>query len=273
MNDLKLADLEKRASLLDAREKFISQKEKLLDDSERILKIEVLDKQIEAKEAILNDVQMRIDSLVKTYEHKKAGVDEETRLIGVSVDQMRRKEESLTKVYTQLQHDVGAKRRELNDIKDEITLSKKYAKEQEQVVNKTVNEWNSTLTEFQQEASLIQADKNKISSDIIRLEQEKLSKETELEEVQIKLNSLTEKYEERAASYRKDLKELDNRVSARQDDFDMIEVKNKARLKDVETREKSTRLKEISLMNKERELLQKENRLKMNYELASLNYE
>ena len=272
-NDLRSADLDAQNSILEAREKRISERERLLDAPELIKRVNVLEKQIVAKQDVLKGLNDKIDEASQQYETKKGTLQSELDGLQTSIDRENKTTSSLTVKVSDIEREMKKKRALLNSLKQEVIDTRKYNKEQERVVERTVSEWNSRLAEFQQEVDLVQSDKNKLSKDIIRLEQEKVTINDEVIELDNKYISLEEAYNRRAASYREDLKKIDILIDEKQTRLEQMEIKAKIFMKDIETREKSIRLKEVAINNNEQEYIRKEKRLKMNYGLSGLDWD
>ena len=99
-------------------------------------------------------------------------------------------------------------RAESRRLQQEIKDSKKYLKEQGEIVEDTIAEWNTQLVEFGTEIQAVQEEKNKITADIFNLEQERNVLSREVKTIENKLSLLDTSYENKVTEYRTHLKEL-----------------------------------------------------------------
>lgn len=254
-----------------ARENAINKRQKIFDETEA--KLEVLKKQIKAKDDILAARTIDFDTFVVASNEKIASLkaQEETVLKFIKL-----KQDSLIEVKNQettLNNSIRLRKTELNEVKSQIKESNDYRDEQGRIVENTIAEWNSILVEFRKEADLIQEEKNKLSKDIIRLEQDKTTLVIEVDKEEAKLEALYDSYEQKVEQYKASLRALDTEVSQKRNELDSVINATNMRLKEVETREKSIKLKEGNINRIASELDQKERRLKMNYGIADIAWE
>ena len=273
-------DLEKKSRELDDREQDLNRKESLLEREKNLEKVQalyadtetkliVLNKQIKAKQDVLQAHADELDTLsVKSQEE---------------VDRLRLKEDSvkksiviqetiLTKLKVQdaqIQTQTKRAKTELVNLQGQVKETKTYRDEQSRLAEDTIAQWNSDLVEFRKEADDIQFEKNKLSADIIRLEQDRTTLTLEVHTIEQKLESLDGVYESKVEEYKSNLRTFELQKEDKQRVFDSLFNSYDMRLKEVETREKSVRLKEGSLNTRQHDLDQKERRLKM---ITSIDY-
>jgi chromosome segregation ATPase len=120
---------------------------------------------------------------------------------------------SLAKEELRLIASIKDKKHQIATLTRELRDAKRYQKEQELVVEQTVSIWSSQLTEFQAEANVVQTEKNKLSGDIIRLEQEREALADEAKALEDKVLKLDELYAKRVQRYRADLLRLDEEIA------------------------------------------------------------
>lgn len=263
---------QKRSDDLDVREKWISEKEKLLDDSERVAKLEVLDKQIEAKQKVLylkNQAILDIDDQLKTKEadYKELWADIES-LKNTKITHNDAVNAQAIKLKT-LNSNLS---KQNNTLKSDIQANKTYLRDQEEVVNNTIAEWNVRLNELQQEADDIETQKTQQLVILTRFDQDKTDVENVIEKLADKLDYLQVMYDEKAAILRDQLKTLELEIAAQIKDRDESVILAEIREKNLVAREKSVKIKEVVLKKTEYNLGQKEKKLKSDYGLAGLDY-
>lgn len=259
-----------REGLLE-REKALEKRQKVFDESET--KLDVLNKQIKFKEAILSTHTFELEKLIQdieeaTIQYKKLS-DSHKEAVALQNKVLA----NLGHQESQKNSEIKAKKAELADLQAQVKETKKYRDDQAKIVENTIAEWNSTLVEFRKEADAIQEDKNKLSADIIRLEQDKTSMIIEDKKLEGKLEALAQQYEDKVEVYKSELRTLDIQVKDRQREYEGIVTSLEMRKKEVETKEKSFKLKEQAVNAREYTLDQKERRLKMNYGIAGIDYE
>jgi len=273
-------DLEKKSRELDDREQDLNRKESLLEREKNLEKVQalyaetetkliVLNKQIKAKQDVLQAHTDELDTLsVKSQEE---------------ADRLRLKEDSIKKSIViqetilskskvqdaQLQIQIKRAKTELVNLQAQVKETKDYRDEQSRLAEDTIAQWNSDLVEFRKEADDIQFEKNKLSADIIRLEQDRTMITVEVNSIEQKLESLDGVYESKVEEYKSSLRTFELQREEKQRVFDSLSNSYDMRLKEVETREKSVRLKEGSLNTRQHDLDQKERRLKM---ITSIDY-
>lgn len=273
----KSKDLEERERVLSAREGLL-EREKALEKRQKVfddvaLKLEVLKKQIKAKEDILAARNIEVEDLSISSQTK---LDELYAKESVAKQTLEVQGKLLTGLKNQealITNSIKSKKSDLATLQGQIKESRDYLNEQATIVENTINDWNSTLTEFHKEAENLQLEKNKISADIIRLEQDKLSIAKETRKEEEKLEALNDQYDTTAEEYKSNLKELDALVTDKKNKADNYQNVYDMKKKEIEVRERSVRLKEGTTNQRMLELDQKERRLKMNYGVAGMNYE
>lgn len=254
-----------------ARENAINKRQKIFDETEA--KLEVLKKQIKAKEDILASRSIDLDDFIIQATEEISSLKAQKNVVLQSISAQ---EETLSKF--RIQHDgivtdIKVKKRELTELQEQIKETKRYRDEQAKLTEDTIAGWNSNLVEFRAEVDIIQDEKDKLSKDIIRLEQDKTAITIEVDREQSNLEALAGAYEDKATLYKVSLRSLDTEVSQKRNELEGIINAAQMKLKEVETREKSVRLKEGNVNQRQAELDQKERRLKMNYGIASIDYE
>jgi len=273
-------ELEQKSRELDDREQDLNRKESLLEREKNLEKVQalyaetetkliVLNKQIKAKQDILQAHTDELDSLsVKSQKEADGLRVKETSLKQAIVIQ----EAVLSKLKAQdpqLQTQIKRTKTELANLQDQVRETKAYRDEQCTLAEDTIAHWNSDLVEFRKEADDIQFEKNKLSADIIRLEQDRSTMTVEINSIEQKLESLDGAYELKVEEYKSNLRTFEIQKEDKQRTFDSLSNSYDMRLKEVETREKSVRLKEGSLNTRQHDLDQKERRLKM---ITSIDY-
>jgi len=273
-------ELEQKSRELDDREQDLKRKESLLEREKNLEKVQALYAETETKIVVLNkQIKAKQDVL-------QAHTDELDTLSAKSqeeADRLRLREDSIKKSIViqetilskskvqdaQLQTQIKRAKTELVNLQGQVKETKDYRDEQSRLAEDTIAQWNSDLVEFRKEADDIQFEKNKLSGDIIRLEQDRTTITLEVNSIEQKLESLDGAYESKVEEYKSNLRTFDIQKEDKQRVFDSLSNSYDMRLKEVETREKSVRLKEGSLNTRQHDLDQKERRLKM---ITSIDY-
>lgn len=270
---LSLEDLQKRSKALDLREALLEKKSRDLDETEANSRIEILNKQIEAKKKVLDNYNDEILKLDKRLESKTEEVNFSTAELDKSADYKKSFLKELETKKSELEVNNSTLKKENEALKKSISENKKYLSEQEKIVDETVADWNARLTGFQKEADDIEDLKTKTNQDIIRLEQEKTLISREVDTIQEKLTQLDYTYEERASELRGKLQAIEKEISDRKKYLDELNVTNDIRERNLSTREKAVKVKEVVLKRTEQDLQRKERKLRMDYGLAGETYE
>lgn len=273
----KSRELEEREHSLNLRENLL-EREKALEKRQRVFneaeaKLDVLNKQIKAKQDVLASHEIEMDESIKKSKElvDKLHTQEEN-----ARKQTKIQEELLKKLKlqeTSVQSSIQTKKTDLNDIRSQIKDSKDYLADQERLTTNTINEWNVTLQEFRNEADAIQKEKNKLSADIIRLDQKGVELTVEIDKQKSNLDALKNTYEQKVSIYKSDLKDLDVKLQNKKNELDRLITSADMRRIELETREKSLKLKEGNVNRRERELDQKERRLKGAYGMAEIPWD
>ena len=284
MSSLQPQDLEKKAreladkeKVLNAREDLVSRenalnkRQKVFDEAEA--KIDVLTKQIKAKEDIIASRTIDFDTFVTSANERIESLKVREETVKNAISERQKTLADIKTQETNVSLSIKQRKNELAEVKEQIKEALHYKEEQEKLVENTIAEWNSILVEFRKEADLIQDEKNKLSSDIIRLEQDKSALAIDMNKEQSRLESLYEAYELKADEYKAKLRILDTDISAKRNELGSVINATDMRVKEVETREKSVKLKEGNLTRRASELDQKERRLKMNYGIADIAWQ
>lgn len=259
-----------REDLLE-REKALEKRQKVFNDAET--KLDVLNKQIKAKEDILarrnvelEDAVLESTKKIDNLKSKEAAVKRAIKAEEDVLTQTKRKE-------TGIESSIRNKKIELDGIQLQIKESKEYLKSQEKLTENTISDWNVTLQEFRNEADSIQREKNKLSADIIRLDQDKMNLTVEVTKIQTDLDKLHDTYTQKVEIYKRGLHDLDIETNNKKNEFQEFDTMFTMRRTELDTREKSLRLKEGSVKAKELELDQKERRLKGAYGMAEIPWD
>lgn len=271
--NIQVDDLERRSKALDLREALLNDKERKLDETEATARILVLDKQIEAKRAILdkyNDNILIVDDKYQAgfvvLETKKVELENLTASKEKYLATLEGKKYSLESELTRL-------RTTRDDVKQEIRSSQDYLKSQEETVNETIATWNAQLTGFQQEANEIQDGKVKMLEDSVRVEQRKIELEHDIEGLQDKLDKIASVYEDKVIGYRADLEGMDTQLNNKNKELYEINILQDIRERNLAGREKAVKVKEVVTARNERELAQKERKLRGDYNRAGLDFD
>lgn len=214
-----LLDLEKKSRELDEREESLKRKESLLEREkslERVqalyaeteIKVTILNKQIKAKQDILQAHTDELDTLSAKYqeESNRLRLKEDSIKKAISVQEAIL---SKSKVQNaQLETQIKRSKTELTNLQDQVKETKDYRDEQSKLAEDTIAQWNSDLVAFRKEADDIQFEKNKLSADIIRLEQDRTTITLEVNALEQKLESLDETYASKVEEYKNSLKSL-----------------------------------------------------------------
>lgn len=257
-----------------AREKAFKIKEASLvkAESEAAIRLTVIDKQIAAKEKLIESVNDQNEGARRDYRNQIDSLTDDKNEV---IKQIQAKQLELAAIDKKLAIQetlLEGKKSDQSLIQQEIKDLKQYFKDQERITEETIQEWNSTLVEFRKEADIVQGEKNKISADIIHMEQDKIVLSKELDEQSEKLEALILSYELKTAEYRGQLKEMDDKLLAKKTELDVHMATYETSKKDIETRTKSLTLKENDIKTRSSVLDQKERRLKMLYGNAGLDY-
>lgn len=284
MNHDQSADLEKKSRELEQREQALNARENLLEREKALekrqkvfddatTKLDVLNKQIKAKQAVLDGINEQIEIDSKGYKDKLASLKAQETAIKQAIATKEGVEQATLKKIDAVNMLIKEKNTELQTIKDHIKESKEYRDEQASIVEATINEWNDTLKDFQREAENLQKEKNVLSADIIRLEQEKTAMAVDTHKEETRLQALGETYEAKAEEYRRNLKSLDGELTDAQNRLSSLNHAQAMKVKELEVREKAISLKQVDIQRRTLELDQKERRLRNNYNMADMNYE
>lgn len=273
-------DLEKKSRELEDREKSLNLRENLLEREKALekrqkvfaeaeTKLDVLNKQIKAKQDVLqvhtNELSTMAQKSQEEVERLRAREDTIKRAIEIQDKLLSAAKVQESQVLVQIKK----YKTELINLQEQTRETKAYRDEQSKLAEDTIAQWNSDLVGFRQEADVIQNEKNKLSADIIRLEQDKSVMVIEVKAMEQKLERLDETYAQKVEEYKSNLRTFELQKDEKQRVFDSLSNSYDMRLKEVETREKSVRLKEGSLTTREHDLDQRERRLKM---VTSIDY-
>jgi len=250
-------------AVLNKQEELLKERERLLDvklgeQAELETQIEVLKKQADAKQAILNQINEGIEAqrrvlteAERDYQSKIAEldslIDEKMALVTSTQVKIGEKEGLL--------HKVIASRDEVNkDIKER----KDYLSEQEKTVNETIAEWNAQLNDFKAQAKDASEEKTKILTEIVTLDQQKTTISHEIEDVEEKLASLDELYLTQLDEKKAELSRLDNQISEKNNALGSLSAQTEVLEQGLKTRESEIKLREIAYLKKDNDLRQKE---------------
>lgn len=283
-NDLKSADLEKKLRQLEDRESALNQRENILEREKQVIarekvfsdaesKLDVLNKQIKAKELILSQRNDEIENAANTHLVKKSEFEAKTKANDKALKVQQQLIADATNSYKSVCSTIKEKEKLLKSIKDEISDSKSYLAEQESISENIISEWNMRLTEFAKESDIIRDEKNKLSADIIRLEQEKSALKDECQKIEDNLDNLSDSYDKKVDEYKEKLRVLNDKCIDKQNEYDGLSNAIESRELAIAAGEKSLRLRLYSIGIKERELEQKERRLKANFGMSGIDYE
>jgi chromosome segregation ATPase len=266
-------DLQRRSKELDLREALLNEKERQLDEAEATSRVEVLMKQIEAKEKFLDTYNDKILAADKRLKGVTDSLDSKVSALAVTEQSKIKYLDGLDSKKQVLLNEITNLRSERDDIKEQIKERKQYYEQQEIGVNHAIADWNSQLTGFQKEADGIAESKRKLLEDTIRLEQDKATVQSELETLSDKRGRIANIYEEKVAEYRLSLEQLDTQVSDKRKQMAELDTLQEIRERALLAREKSVRVKEVVMARTERELYNKEKKLRGDYNRTGLNFD
>lgn len=267
---------DQKSKSLDQRERDLVEREKLLDDSARLVHIEeleatidVLDSQIEIKDATKDNLDKQIERL------RKSVIDEQTRTdIGISglKKTISKYQDDLNLLVTKrerVEEEIAGFNHDLKLIRDDIKNQNQYLKEQEESVNNAISEWNIQLNDLHAEAEKIDLQKKAAASQITVLIQQQQEMETTLEFSAQKAQQLTEAYENKKHQYAEELSVIKQEKLNEETSLSQLNVNLQKRIKDLDTKEQSLKIKKSSLINLENDLAEREERLQMRLGMLS----
>lgn len=266
-------DLAKRNKDLDLREALLNERERKLDAAEKEGRIAILDKQIEAKQEVIDGLNTKILTLDKRLDEKAESVKSRmSELDGLETS----KKAALAKLdgkKAELEADLTLIKAQVDDLKSQIKEREDYLARQEQQVDEAVANWNDKLNQIKFELESAQKDLTRVLEDKIRIEAERDTIASSIAGWEQKAIDIEYAYNDKAAAYRDDLKNLDAQVTQRKNWLEEQRTVHTLKEKDLESREKSLEVQQVVNNRKERELQQKERKLKMDYNLAGMEWE
>lgn len=278
-NQLASADLQKRSKELDLREETILERERILDTSSKLAEIKTLNAQITILQSKIKVKEEQLDGLAKTLFGEIEGFEKLVTThkyqLGVLQTAIDAKQAELAqiaaRVVTSNKINDGAKGK-LAEINMEIKEAKQYLREQEKLVSDTISDLQVELANQVRAAEGDQQIKRELSTDIVRLGQEKSSLVEENDLWTDKLKALEETYQIKLSERRDALDDLDQAIANKELHVAALERDMAIREQSLVTREKSLSLKEAANTRLENELGQKDRRLQQLYGTAGIDY-
>jgi hypothetical protein len=176
--------------------------------------------------------------------------------------------------YDQL--DIESKAKDLRDslkvLNQNVADRKTYLIEQENLISKTITEWNEQLSAIKSEAGLTEAGRTRLLIEVVQQEQRRDELVIEIGGLENKLLSLTQAYETRAKDYRTRLQTLDTEAQTKTQYIGELQTKLEARIKAVVLREQTVAINEATQSQEREELDQRERKLRLDYRLAHKEY-
>jgi chromosome segregation ATPase len=245
----------------------------LLNNDEFLSKIEILDKQITQKTSIIKSLESDIINLESKLQTASDNSDKEISKLADLID-LKRNELTITKrALDNAQEDVKESRKSLKSIRDDIKNQTTYFNEEQLKINEIINKWNDQLREFQEADNEVKVKRESVNRDIIRLEQDKIDLETSVKTIESRSVELDGQYQIKAKNYRDQLQTIKNSVQQGEQNLLELELKNKARIEALDTREQSIVIREQALQQGELNILSREKRLNMKLGLSKLSIE
>ena len=255
---------------LDILNKKIKARNEIADDAEA--RLIVIGEQIKAKNIELNRANQELDDFREACKEEEKS--HQLKINNLNA-QFNTKEGQLKEIDTRLEsrRQQSIQLNKDNDVVlTQIKDNKQYLKNQEDIVNDTVAEWNAQLVEFRQEAESLQDEKNKLLTSTVRLEEDKKILDESLVEADNKLRELEKVYKEAVDEYKKELHVLANKVTEKKNELVALDRSLESRVKAIETKESEILVKQAALDKREADLNAKEQRLRSNFALSGLEY-
>ena len=245
----------------------MAEREALLDDTARIAALELLDKQIIVKQDIYDNLQKKINTLDKNVIKAKTIYDDRTQEYDKSITKQQNMYNGLVANQEKLTEAINSAHKKLQEVTAEIVAQKKYLKDQEQVVNDTVADWNGQLTGMQAEVDALQDAKSVILADRIQMEQSKQVKLDEITALEQKAKTLQEVFDRNMQHAKIELSEVQNMIQQENNRLGEISQTIKSRLETINSREQALQIIDRAQQAKELDLSERERRLNMQLNL------
>lgn len=203
---LRQADLLRRSKELDAREEYLTERERLIESGP--LDLKVLEETIRVKTAQLEKIKesflskqawytTRLDNLqTKLEEGKKEVLEAANKVQSLTINHLRLVKDRLEPTLDKLK-----------EVESEISSRQTYLKDQERLISETIDEGNAALRGIGYEIQAAQEDKDEVKQEIADLEQKKT-------DVAFELVQLEERHKQDVFNNQQDLDELTQEVQA-----------------------------------------------------------
>lgn len=235
---------------------------------EREQRLMVLDKQIDVQKKRLREAQDNFAAAEAITVMKLTATEEKTERAEDRLDVIKQDYKQFVTDKEQLQQEIGSLKLTKNDLTNEINSNKKYLKGQETLVNDTIASLNVQLQEFEQEGKDLETKRQKVSVDIMQLEQQVTETRIKQDVEQARLNELETTYNETAKDYKAQLQDLDHLIDEAGEKAIHFDQMNQKHIHELEVREKVVTVKENALSVKEKELADKEKSLNVRSQLS-----
>src|SRR5574343_428451 len=232
LSKLQASQAEKQRKLADQQNQ---EKAALLDDSEALHALKLLDAQIEVKEGMVAEVETKLAETRKLYDRQVRAIEtlkeKELELLG--------RKGALETDVKNLEARLSRARRAYEDLQKSIREQREYLKNQEAIVEETVNNWNDQLRDFAQAGKEAEERKTAVLTETLRLENDRQELDRLLNDAAERLEGLETAYTAKVEEYRANLEiakqEAASVVQGREQRLLEIDQRVKARLAVVDT--------------------------------------
>jgi len=247
-----------------------SQLKALLDDKEYITKIEILDKQISQKESMIKELDKSLIEYREKVKNSSDDTDEKLDSLNGLLSAKAEEIKLANKVKDNVSQEIKNAKKSLKDVQLEIRDQTIYFNEQEVKINEIVNKWNNQLRDFKEADDEVKLKRETINRDILRLSNDKESLESDIRLTELKNIELDELYTTKASGYKENLNVVKREIQDGEQKLLELDLKSKARLETIETRENSLTIRERTLQQNELNLSSREKKLNMKLGLSQV---
>lgn len=246
------ADLVLQSKELDAREAFLNERERIIESSPFDLK--VLEETIAVKKGQLEQIKETFKKKEAWYKTRLDGLEHEVTDKEVELTDTTDELLDVTELISSYEIQTKAANSDLHSIEKQIATRQQYLKDQERLIEETIDEGNAALRGISYEIQAAQEQKDVAKAELADVETRKTDVAFELMELEERLKQDKFDYEQEIDAVKKELADERKNVGQIHAEYDLVSANISDKLRQLEIKEKEIMTKQSALIRERNEL-------------------
>lgn len=245
-------EADRRVKELDVREAFLKEWEAFLKSAP--ISIIVLKQSLIAKKDQLAQIDLKLGAANEAYADRVLVIRGELNNYGEKIDEAKSQLEGIQVKQSQINTENISLRAKGKELKADISEARKYKTEQQQLLEESIEEGNTTLKALKYELDGLEEKKKAINYEIAILNKDLDKLETMIAGVRHEYTKLQENYNETRAKLDKSLDEMMHKVKKAEDRYTDVDQQTTHKLQVLQQKEEEITAKRDALHREHQEL-------------------